>query len=87
MGGMYEPRSEGMHNKAVSGIRGGRISPAALIEIDKLVDSGLYSSRSDFVNHAVTSELSERKIERNMRDRILDMIRSDPEIRQELRKI
>jgi Arc/MetJ-type ribon-helix-helix transcriptional regulator len=64
-----------------------RLSPASLSEIDKLISSGMYASRSDFVNHAVESELSERKIERNIRDKILDLIKSDPEIRDELRKV
>lgn len=64
-----------------------RISPAAIKEIEALVDAGEYSSRSDFVNQAVISELVEKRLEKELKERVLNLIKFDQEIRDTIRSI
>jgi Arc/MetJ-type ribon-helix-helix transcriptional regulator len=64
-----------------------RLSPASIHEIDALIERGLFTSRSDYLSQLVTSDLAERKTGKNIRDLILDIIRIDPEIIEEIRKI
>lgn len=61
-----------------------RISPAALKRIDILIDSGEYASRSDFIHEAICEKLAEEKVVKNFKEKLLELIRTDPDIREEL---
>jgi Arc/MetJ-type ribon-helix-helix transcriptional regulator len=64
-----------------------RLSHATLSKIDEMIESGNYASRSDFINQAIYEKIGEEKCLKNIRDIILDLIRTDPEILDEIKKI
>jgi len=63
------------------------VSPAALSEIDKLISAGIYTSRSDFINQVIYEKLAEKTIEKELKDRLIHLIRTDPEVRAEISRI
>lgn len=64
-----------------------RLSHATLSKIDEMIESGNYASRSDFINQAIYEKIGEERCMKNVRDVLLDLIRNDPEIRDEFSKI
>lgn len=64
-----------------------RVSPAVFKEINDIIKSGAYSSKSDFVQEAIIEKIADIKADNKLREKIIDLIKNDPEIREEIKKI
>lgn len=56
-------------------------------KIQSLVDNGAYRNRSDFLHDAICEKLAENKIESILEEKILDLIKTNQRIRDEIKKI
>jgi Arc/MetJ-type ribon-helix-helix transcriptional regulator len=64
-----------------------RLSHATLSKIDEMIETGQYASRSDFINQAIYEKIGEERCMKTIKDILIDLIRTDPEIRDEITKI
>lgn len=63
-----------------------RLSPDLLRQIDALILERKYTTRNDFVKQAVIWKLNQEEYKKTIREEILNIVRKEPEFREELVK-
>lgn len=63
-----------------------RLSPDLLRQIDDLIKDRKYTTRNDFVKQAVIWKLNQEEYRKSIREEILNIIRKEPEFKEELIK-
>jgi Arc/MetJ-type ribon-helix-helix transcriptional regulator len=63
-----------------------RLSQGTVTKIDRLVDTGEYSSRSDFIQKCIEFYLNREEFKKYQMEALVELIRGSPEVREELRQ-